>query len=250
MSWEKSKSQNSHTHINKTALDRLGVNPNNKLTIDNIEQSGETSTNQTSKLSGLKWACLGDSITQVTYPADSYHKIIADKTGIVNLNYGVNSTTIGKRNGRTDSMLERYVDMDSTADIITVLGGTNDWGSATPVPLGTMGNGDEFTFYGACESLVVGLINKYPNKPIGLMTPIARGYTSSGGLKPYATAIKEVGNKYCIPVLDLYNESGLSVDIPYMVTNYFYAQDKLHPNTEGAKIISRQIRSFLERIIG
>lgn len=211
---------------------------------------GGTADSVNHKLSGVKWGCLGDSITDNNNaPVNAhYDKVICDYTGAINYNYGVLSTTVAIRAGRNDSMLERVETMASDLDIITVLGGTNDFGAATNVPIGTFGNGDNTTFYGAYEELILKLINKYPNKSIGLITPIQRGYTLGTGLDTYRQAILKLGEKYCIPVLDLWKESGLCSSVDSINNAYFIINDRLHPNAEGQKIIARPILSFLEKI--
>lgn len=197
---------------------------------------------KTSRVAGKKWHCLGDSITA---EPEGYHKWLSADYGVLPNNYGVNATTIAKRSGRTDSMLERYVSMADGADIITVLGGTNDFGNA--VPLGTLGSTDETTFYGAYESLVRGLIGKYHGKAIGLFTPIPRR-SDTGGLATYADAIINVAKKFSIPCLDLYRSAGLDPHFDIINNTYFKIQDGLHPNAEGHKILARRIIHFLESI--
>lgn len=210
------------------------------------KQTTSSSGGTTNKLNGLKWAVLGDSITLASNLI-GYDELIQTKTGIIPLNYGVSATTVAIRSGRTDSFLERYVSMDSTADVITVLGGTNDFGLT--VALGTLGSTDTTTFYGAYDELVKGLIEKYPTKVIGLMTPMNRK-TAPSSLKTYVQAVRDIGEKYGIPVLDMYKEAGLSPIVDYHLNNYYVLQDGLHPNNVGYEIIAKPIKSFLEKIVG
>ncbi len=74
---------------------------------------------------------LGDSITTYVPSPEGgkqYHYYWARWYNITNNNYGVSGTTVNPRSGRTDSFLERYSSMRDDADLITVKGGTNDWG--------------------------------------------------------------------------------------------------------------------------
>lgn len=198
--------------------------------------------NLTDKLKGLKWACLGDSITNTTY-GTPYHQAIATRTGIVPTNYGVNQTSIAVRDGLTNSMLERYTTMIADADVITVLGGRNDITFA--VPIGAMTDRVNNTLYGACHLLFTGLIEKYPAKKIGVLLPLQRDNDSSSVIN-YINAIKEVAEYYSLPVLDLYRSSGLAPKIASVVTNYI--PDGLHPNTAGHEIISRRIEAWLRTL--
>lgn len=205
-------------------------------------------TGNGSRVEGKKWACLGDSITA---SADAYHKWIAQSFGVIPLNYGVSATTVGIRSGRTDSMLERYLQMNADVDIITVLGGTNDFGAAQNVPLGTYGSTDTSTFFGAYDALLKGLIEKYPGKSIGVFTPLPRrGATAS--LKNYADAVIQVAAKYAVPCLDLFRSAGLDPNVDVINNSLFMTigavGDGLHPNAEGHKILARRIIGFLESI--
>lgn len=49
--------------------------------------------------------------------------------------------------------------MSDDADMVIVFGGTNDFG--TEIPLGTMSDCIQSTFYGALHVLLTSLINKY-----------------------------------------------------------------------------------------
>lgn len=200
---------------------------------------------KTSLLSGKLWNVLGDSITAGGANMYPYHSIISDSDAILVNNYGIYSTTIAKRTGRDDHMCERYINMSDDADIITVLGGVND--CTLGVPLGDINSSDITTFYGACNVLFKGLIEKYPTKGIGIMTPIRK--RNSALLENYVNAIKDVAKKYSLPVLDLYNMSGLNPDIDLINDTLFNAKDGLHPNTEGYKIITPKIREFIKSLI-
>uniref|UniRef100_UPI0011A016F4 SGNH/GDSL hydrolase family protein n=1 Tax=Bacillus mycoides TaxID=1405 RepID=UPI0011A016F4 len=197
---------------------------------------------QLDKLNGLKWNCLGDSIT-FGLNGRPYHQWIYDRTGVIPRNYGVSSTSIAVRSGRTDSMVERFSSMLDDADVVTVLGGVNDKGNS--VPLGTMSDRVNTTFYGACHILFKGLVEKYKGKRIGVMSPLPT-YVGNDTLKPYVDVEREVARFYSIPFLDLYNESGLSATLDSMQSGYI--PDGLHPNDAGHNVISRRIETFLKSL--
>lgn len=208
----------------------------------------ETSTNTiisgavASKWNGKVWDVLGDSITH-GYGYIPYHSSIKTDKGIGTVNnYGVSGTTIAVRSGRTDSMLERYVNMNN-ADLITVMGGVNDLIQA--IPLGVMTDRVNNTFYGACHLLFSGMIGKFLGKSIGVITPIQKA-GSNTSLKPFVDAQKEVAAYYNLPVLDLFNQGGF----PSEVTSFkdLYMTDGLHPTTEGHKLLAKRIGSWIETI--
>ena len=194
---------------------------------------------------------IGDSITGL-YPqhADkNWPMWVQELLQMATLdNKGLTSTTIAKQVGRTDSMLERYTLMDANADLVCVMGGSNDCHRG--VPIGTLGNGDEYTFYGAVESLVKGLINRYPTKTIVFIAPIQRGNIPDGQrpMTDYNAVIMEICAIYSIPVYDAYNNVGISVNIPAQVSAFFNPAElaaPVHPNNAGHERIGRAVAAFV-----
>ena len=188
-------------------------------------------------LYGLTWAVIGDSITA---PTTAYHKYVAEKLGLSVLNYGIGETSIAFRTGRTDSMSERYVNMSNAADIVTVLGGTNDGGAT----LGTMSDRTNTTFYGACHLLFKGLAEKYMGKRLGIMLPTPRDNNSI--LKARVDAEREVAHYYGIPVLDLNNESGIAIESTTIRDALM--PDGLHPSVAGHQVLARRVEAFLKTL--
>ncbi len=188
---------------------------------------------------------LGDSITRYSsnpYYAHNYHVWWSKWYYIANNNYGISGTTITPRATQDDpSFLERYDTMTNDADLITVKGGTNDWGVS--IPLGSITTRSSSTFTGSLRLLVEGLIEKYPSKPIVLFTPIKRcgdgktpDTTNGNGDKliDFAEAVIEVGKIYGIPVIDLYTPEVLDFTDLGPYENYeTLMPDHLHPSGSG-----------------
>ena len=146
--------------------------------------------------------------------------------------------------------------MDSDADIVVVFGGTNDFGHGD-APLGTMNDRTPDTFYGALHTLYTELLEKFPDSPIVVITPLHRLNEDNprgdgnkpqdvGTLKTYVEIIREVAEYYSLPLLDLYKESGLQPKVS--VIQQKFIPDGLHPNDEGHKILARKIAKFLESL--
>ena len=204
--------------------------------------------NMTSNLRGLKWNALGDSITFGAGSSYSYVDIIENATGVIARNYGVSGTAISSvENASGVGMSVRYADMSDDADIITVFGGTNDM--SLQVEIGTWESTSTETVYGATKSLVVGLYKKYPGKKIAFILPIPR-WTVNGehahGLENYVDAIKDVCDRYSVPTLDLYRNSGLMPGVPEFQS--VTMPDLTHPNETGHGIIATKIQRFLESL--
>lgn len=203
--------------------------------------------NTAHKLSGLKWNVLGDSITSTNYANKRYWEYISDETGIQVNNYGISGSRVAVWPGHDQPMCIRYANMTDDADIITVFAGTNDFSNS--VTLGDITSTDTGTFYGALNVLCKGLIEKYPGKRIGFITPIQRYGVPFDDSKwqSYQNAIKEVCGKYSIPVLDGTKEVGLAISsVPSIKDKYTI--DGLHLNDEGHKIFARRVLSFIESL--
>ena len=201
---------------------------------------------------GLKANFLGDSITFGYNSTYVYHEEVKKRLSLAEVrNYGVSGTTmaVGAVSSLGESFVGRYLNMDNDADIVFVLGGTNDYNSS--VPLGTIDSTDNTEFYGALHILCKGLRVKYKGKIIIFATPPKR-YTWDEVSKPkiaplqsYCTAIKEVCSKFGIPVVDLNSISNIYADADISSP---YLSDGLHPNEEGHKIMGRIISKFINNL--
>lgn len=204
---------------------------------------------------------LGDSITAGT-GASSYDKsyvpMFAELSGAEVKNYGLGGTRIARQinmsgnNSWDKDFVMRVDEMDSNADIVIVFGGTNDFGHGD-AKIGDFDSRSEYTFYGAMRCLCESLINKYPDADIVFMTPLHRetenaaikenGLPNEIPLSGYVSIIKEVAGYYGLPVLDLFNVSGIQPNVEIMKKNYM--PDGLHPSDKGAKRIAERLHGFL-----
>ena len=225
---------------------------------------------------GKKLSVLGDSISYgfiprnaLGYPGqlNSYAKLAAESLGMIFENKGISGSTLGAMSLGTTSrspFVYRYQDLDDIADLVLVMGGTNDIRNG--IPLGTFSDTDETTYYGALHVLCLGLLDKYKHaqgieigktKHIVFCTPIKMGIDLTPDLKPYCEAVKEVCAYYSIPVWDAYNLSGINPHILRTVqgteTGYTdmynpYITDGTHPTQEGHQIMADAFVGFLKTI--
>ena len=203
---------------------------------------GIDTTESDNRFASMKMNCLGDSITWGYIPdsgarmANPYPSIVKNLLGLSECrNYGISGSTLAVNSGNYDPMCIRYADMDDDADIVLVFGGTNDYGRAVYTPnLGTITDSVNTTVYGALNILCDGLITKYPKALIFLCTPLKRAdkTAANGGgytLEDVAKAIRDVGEKFGMPVLDLNYEGGFYISNAAFRSQYG-GDDKLHPN--------------------
>ncbi|MBR5528919.1 MAG: SGNH/GDSL hydrolase family protein [Oscillospiraceae bacterium] len=205
------------------------------------------------ELQGKKINFLGDSITEgvgATSPETAYVGLFAKLTGAETCNYGISGTRFARQktpseNPRFDmDFCSRVEEMDPDADVIVVFGGTNDFDHGD-APLGEMEDRTVWTFYGACHTIFSSLIEKYPDKPIVIMTPLQRVLEPEQvlELRTYVQAIREVAEFYSLPVLDLFATAGIQPLVPAQRDLYF--ADTVHPNDAGHVRIANKLMQFL-----
>lgn len=246
-----------------------------RTNITNVEQ-------RITSAKGSKLVAIGDSITYGFIPRNapgypgqlnSYAALTAEYYNMDFVNCGISGSTVAHVEGRSP-MCERIADLPDDADIITVMGGTNDIRNG--VNLGTMSDRTSETFYGALHVMMSALYEKYMVKQFGqdgkrakiiICTPIKLLDASSSkqnetdgklvALEPWVDAVKEVANYYSFPVLDFYNLSGINPHIHRIVkgtdvdyNGYYnpYITDGTHPTNEGAMLMAECLISFLKTI--
>lgn len=190
----------------------------------------------------IKINALGDSITYGDKLADtslSFPNIVAAAAGAVKLNnYGWNGSNVA--GPHPDRLIDRYPLMDRDANLILVLGGTNDYGGFREqgTVIGGIGDMTPDTFYGSLNLMMCGLKQMYPDGEIIFMTPLRRvGYLrrNKNGycLNQYAAAIQEMAAFWGIRVIDLFNEP----ELDFSSRQASYLVDGLHPNETGQALI-------------
>ena len=210
-------------------------------------------------IAGKTVAFLGDSITEgvgASCVENRYTDVFARLTGGVALNYGISGTRIARQKVVTEDLFDRdfnmrVEEMDASADVVVVFGGTNDFGHGD-APIGKFTDNTVYTFYGALHVLYRQLLERFPEKDIIVLTPLhrlsenvtinERGIPCEP-LKKYVEAIREVAEYYSLPVLDLWKMSGMQPSVD--VIREKYMPDGLHPSDLGAAKIADKLRAFL-----
>ena len=191
------------------------------------------------------WLAIGDSITY----ANKYQPLV--QRGLK-----IKSVQTEAVPGRPIKPMADNLTAESlkNIDLITVFGGTNDYGSNKM--LGTIKDDKtQDTFYGNLKNVIEKIIAVKPKKAtLVFFTPLKRGAfknqpvypnpNSSGHkLDDYVNAEKQVCKLYSIPVIDLFHKSGLEVDNLSKFTI-----DNLHPNDEGHQMISKVMITELKQL--
>lgn len=209
----------------------------------------------TSKWRGKKWIAYGDSITA----QGRWQPFVVEQTGLAHINAGLGGSSVADGNDQsiasfTDS--SRISALPSDADVVTIMGGTNDFNGTnggTGTPIGTLPTSTPFdttTFKGAlCET--VRLIQaQCPDALIVIMSNAGgRGTTGTAGTIPiknskglsdvdYANAALDVANYLGLPFVDVH---GCGIN-PYNRVKYI--MDSVHPNSFGGELISRPVIAY------
>ena len=216
-------------------------------------------------LSDLTICCFGDSTTWgdngtgAGGPGISWTSHLgALLDGATVENFGVKGSRLAIKADRDDSFVERLDGIDADADVYVLFGGVNDF--SRNVPLGQMGSTDTHEFYGALDYLVRGITARSPEARLVVMTPcktsgiVAKDIPGSFeenhlGLTqaPYVAAVREVADRYSLPVIDLYAGSGVSPFLPEHRERYM--PDGLHYSPAGYERLARRIAAGLRAVL-
>lgn len=237
------------------------------------EQSTEsTSTTQdepaqTVETAGKQWVLLGDSLTEKTSKAKTaYYDYVADDLGCTIVNYGKCGTGY-KAHGGDEPFYERVAFMEvADADCLTIFGSFNDLGKG--FPLGTVDDNTTDTVGGCMNLTIQGLLDKNPNLTMGIATPTpwrtkdsyaaddpdADSALTKEECDEYVALLKEVAAKYELPVLDLYENSGLEPNNTDARAQHYTENGKtensgVHPGSEGHKLMYPQWRDFVTELL-
>lgn len=215
-----------------------------KEDIEQLKQGGTGAENVESRLKGHTMGVIGDSLSDRSRGVTQWFDWIASRAGGMNLSLDCVS---GRR------LMQFPSDgLSNQCDIICVFGGTNDFNSAHELgTLDTANTDGKTTFYGAVYTLATELMTNYPKSVIIFITPLSSApaynsaenykwyeYPSMGGhsMKDFCDAIKEVCCYLHIPVVDLFENSGLNYN--YDTDNIYFVSDKLHLTDAGQEAIS------------
>ena len=217
-----------------------------------------------SPLSGKTLIFTGDSIcaAQIDNGDGTYGsrygwcEIIKENNPSITMkNYGAGGTTVGKHSTSSDTILDRLEVMYNEfpdADYIVLQGGVNDCYSSK-ITLGEISKGynatlDNTTFCGAMENLLKTALLKWKGKKVCYIVTFKVPTADSGNFEAYMKKAMEICEKWSVPYIDLYHNSGLEYHLSEIATAYSYGGGGLHPNIEGYRVITPKIENWLKTL--
>lgn len=145
--------------------------------------------------------CLGDSITSGYLIDHPYPERVGGILGMKEVkNYGIPGSTLTVSGG-VSPFVERYTDMED-ADVVAVLFAGND--ATYRVPVGDPDDVGNDTVYGALNTLIRGLKEKYPSAYIFFITPLKN--ENSPAIAPYVEATRTACLAHGIDLLDQFDD--------------------------------------------
>ena len=222
-------------------------------------------SNVTDVLSGKKYVSCGDSFTQGDFTGGTEQDVydnelkcyktypywIAKRNNMTLVNEALCGSCLTHIEGKTNALSDtRYTLIPDDADYITIRIGLND--SSAKVPIGTIDDTENTTFYGAWNVVLDYLTLNRPNAKIGIIVESAYLPTE------YRNACINVAQKWGIPYLDLYNDDKVPCimghsGVSNTISNRRYAQYRVsesnsHPNMLAHKTMSTFIENFLRSL--
>lgn len=188
----------------------------------------------------------GDSITAQA----SWQPGVTAAFGLVHTVFGIGGRRVSGASGMCQTASIEV--MPEGADLLMVLGGTNDW--AGSVPLGALNSTDDTEFYGALNLLCERLTTRFPDATILLLTtpygelpgrltdgsgwPSAAVNNQGLTTRAYAEAVRETGKRWGFPVSDMSRCGWNEVNI----VDFMNADGGLlHPNSVGSARMARVV---------
>lgn len=221
-------------------------------------------------LTGKKLVACGDSFTQYTnaqFPTGiyagknkTYPYLIGLRNNMTVENIAVSGSTIAVNGGTQTQFSDTlYTTIADDADYILIKYGIND--SHLNIPIGTINDNVNTTFYGAWNVVLSYIIANHPLAKIGIIVSNGLDYSASApDGSYYARATKEIAKKYGIPTLNewddpnvpLLNRTGrtdVDSDIRTMRNETFrVSPTNTHENWQAQEYESTFVENFLKSL--
>ena len=220
----------------------------------------------TDVLAGKKLVTAGDSYTHAHYADEpeydgkNYGYYVAQRYGMSFVNSGISGSIMALSkeyvddpqnvpiNSRSPFSYQRYLQVPSDADYLTIWFGIND---AAHTYLGTIDDTTNETFYGAWNTVLEYYLTNRPFLKIGLIV-------TTGALPEYRQAVRDVAEKWGYPYLDwerdvqvpaFFQREGMSATAQNLRREAFgYNDYSAHPSPQWHEYASSIYENFLRSL--
>lgn len=237
-------------------------NPSVEIIYNAINININTNLYSKNPLNNKKVFFFGDSITAGTGSwADS--STIRSNNNMSGNNFAIGGMTFTVKSTSNPSnnillRIKQQIALDNDVDYIIIQGGVND--AFQSLTKGTPLANNDFTtqcdtstFSGAFEDAIRYILTEVPECKVGFI--INAKIPRLPALNQYMEIAKTICEKYSVPTLDLYNESGLCAGISSINNEYFLHTidpsigDGTHPTATGyAKYLNNKVDAFMKRL--
>ena len=218
-------------------------------------------------LKGVKWCAYGNSLTDSatlaseTSGTKNYVDYVSKSLELTVTNCGSGGTGFLKNFENKGTFVDRVSSIPLDTEILTVFGSFNDYEYISE-NLGTLGDTGTDTIYGAIYHFINDVYTRCPNVIMGIITPTKWGYLSEWKdasaavlCDSYVDALLKTADKWSIPVLDLYHDSGLRPWDSNFAQLYYKDDDRngtantVHPlDAAHKRYIAPKVEAFIKRI--
>ena len=204
-----------------------------------------------------KAGLLGDSITAGIGAFNGWAEHIERFCGFTNVqNLAIGSASIGARAGSSDAqiMARAFANLDDDCDCVIITGGLVDSLEENGVPLGTIDDTTDATFYGAMNVLLDGLKLKYQTRLTRILFIFSPPTLRPADMEGYSEAARLSCAKHQVPfrnshILDTWNHRVR----PYIIDGNGvhssaltpWSQDGAHLNQTGEFEWCKDVSSFI-----
>ena len=208
-------------------------------------------------LYGKKLVTAGDSYTAASYTGDyseyngkNYGYYISQRNRMKFVNAGIAGSTMTAGTGSSNPFsVDRYSNIPSDTDYLTIWFGIND--SGLDLPVGTIDDTENTTFYGAWNKVLKYYLDNYPFMKVLIIV-------STGTKSAYRQAVVDVAQKWGYPYMNwvddysipaFFNRTGISEYALEKRRDAFGWNDfNAHPNPQWhvyeSSIIEHRLRSI------
>lgn len=167
----------------------------------------------------------------------AYAEFIRDRNNMRLVNRSKGGTTLALRDDRSDSIYERIRELDGEYDYLLIEGGYNDvfrgLSLGSPTHSRSSEDFDLHTIYGATDEICRILQTKYHDtKKLFVLGHKMKDEYEIPQQNAW-NAIKETLNKWGIPYIDIYEETGLTSDEYDREYQVFNQDDGIHPTKKA-----------------